>query len=407
MTNSGDSFLESGYQQVSLDRFADRLCADSLAKPLGKVDRKFVQSMLKGISVSRSLNLTEIARGLEENISLHATHKRLSRNLYDEALVENISTRLLRLGSERVGPNTRLIVHVSELHKKFARKIEFLPTAEENVEAGFKVCEIIASEPESKTYFPLLTHVWSHEVPGFNSDAEEVFNSVRKVLDATANQGIVLTDNRTVSQATCDMIFADRTINYMILVEDRSMPVRVRNDCFSLEQMLDRVETRYGKILYKLVPVGILGAAQTDLDLFVHAGCAGVKIPSSGRAVNFIALRTKSSILEEHATPFLTTQTDLRSRKALMGLVDSFLSMGDILTMHRTLRDSFNPENFRVLSYKRLQLLMTLLEAVIGYEVSVGGDEMLTDQVFAQSPHNGQLQRTYLLPENNAVALSR
>ena len=407
MKDLGDSLLESRYQNGSLDRFTDRLCADALAEPLGKVDRKFVQSMLKGISVSRSLNLTEIARGLEENISLHATHKRLSRNLYDEALVENISTRLLRLGSERVGPKTRLIVHVSELHKKFARKIEFLPTAEENSEASFKVCEIIASEPESKTYFPLLTHVWSHEVPGFISDAEEVFNSVRKVLDETANQGIVFIDNRTVSQATCDMIFADRTINYMILAEDRSMPVRVRNDCFSLEQMLDRVETRYGKILYKLVPVGVLGAAQTDLDLFVHAGCSGVKIPSSGRSVNFIALRTKSSILEEHATPFLTTQTDLRSRKALMGLVDSFLSMGDILSMHRALRDSFNPENFRVLSYKRLQLLMTLLEAVIGYEVSVGGDEMLMDQVFAQSPHDGQLQRTYLLPENDALALSR
>jgi len=37
----------------------------------------------------------------------------------------------------------------------------------------------------------------------------------------------------------------------------------------------------------------------------------------------------------------------------------------------------------------------------------VGGDEMLTEQVFAQSPHDGQLQRTYLLPENDAVALSR
>ncbi|MEC8438371.1 MAG: hypothetical protein VXZ19_07570 [Pseudomonadota bacterium] len=398
--------MESRYQKVSLDRFTDRLCADSLAKPLGKVDRKFVQSMLKGISGSRSLNLTEIARALKENISLHATHKRLSRNLYDEALVENISERLLRLGSERVGPNTRLIVHVSELHKKFARKIEFLPIAEENAEAGFKVCEIIASEPESKTYFPLLTHVWSHEVPGFSSDAEEVFNSVRKVLHATSNQGMVFIDNGTVSQAACDMIFADRMINYMILVEDRSMQVRVRDDCFSLEQMLDRVETRYGKILYKLVPVGILGASQTDLDLFVHAGCSGVKIPSSGRPVNFISLRTKSSILEEHATPFLTTQTDLRSRKALMGLVDSFLSMGDILSMHRTLRDSFKPENFRVLSYKRLQLLMTLLAAVIGYEVSVSGDEMLTDQVFAKSPHDGQLQRTYLLPENDSVVLS-
>ncbi len=395
------------HQKVSLSDFADRLCADSLAQPLGKVERKFVHSMLKGISVSRSVNLTEIARGLDESISLHATHKRLSRNLYDVELVNNISDRLLKIGSEKVSGQTRLIVHLSELHKKFARKIEFLPSAEESASAGFKVCEIIASEPESKTYFPLLTHVWSHEVPGFVSDAAEVFNSVKKVLAATSNRGIIFLDNRSIPRDTCEMIFADRGINYMIMIDDHDMPVRVRNECFSIGEMLDRVETRYGKILYKLVPVGVLGSTQTDLDLFVHAGCASVKIPSSGRSVNFIALRTKSSILEEQATPFLTTETDLRSRKALMGLVDSFLSLQDVLAMHRALRESFNPENFRVLSYKRLQLLMTLLEAVIGYEVSVRGVELPIDQIFTQSPHDGQIQRTYLLPGRGPAAVSR
>ena len=126
-------------------------------------------------------------------------------------------------------------------------------------------------------------------------------------------------------------------------------------------------------------------------------------MPLSGRSVNFIVLKTKSSILEEQATPLLTTQTDLRSRKALMGLVDAFLSMQDIVAMHRALRDSFNPENFRVLSYKRLQLLLTLLEAVIGYEVSVRGDELPIDEAFSQSPHDGEIQRTYLLPEIEAA----
>ena len=390
-------------QSLSLSEFSEELCADSLGQPLGKVERKFVHSMLQGISVSRSVNLTEIAKGLGENISLHATHERLSRNLYDVDLVKNLSDRLLKIGSKRVGPETRLIVHLSELQKKFARKIEFLPTSEGVSSAGFKVCEIIASEPDSKTYFPLLTHVWSDEVPGFTSDAEEVFNSINKVLAATANQGVIYVDNRSVPEETCKLILADRKINYMIMVDDRDLPVRVRNDDFSINEMLDRVDTRYGKILYKLVPVGILGASQTDLDLFVHAGCAAVKVPLSGRSVNFIVLKTKSSILEEQATPFLTTHTDLRSRKALMGLVDSFLSTQDVIAMHRGLRDRFNPENFRVLSYNRLQLLMTLLEAVIGHEVSVRGDELPIDETFAQSPHDGQLHRTYLLPDPEAA----
>ena len=128
-------------------------------------------------------------------------------------------------------------------------------------------------------------------------------------------------------------------------------------------------------------------------------------MPLSGRSVNFIVLKTKSSILEEQATPFLTTHTDLRSRKALMGLVDSFLSTQDVIDLHRRFRESFNPENFRVLSYNRLQLLMTLLEAVIGYEVSARGDELPIDETFAESPHDGKLERTYLLPNpERAVA---
>ena len=86
-----------------------------------------------------------------------------------------------------------------------------------------------------------------------------------------------------------------------------------------------------------------------------------------------------------------------------MGLVDSFLSTQDVIAMHRGLRDRFNPENFRVLSYNRLQLLMTLLEAVIGHEVSVRGDELPIDETFAQSPHDGQLHRTYLLPDPEAA----
>ena len=126
-------------QSLSLIEFAQQLCADSLGAPLGKVEVKFVQSMLKGISVSRSVNLTEIAKGLGESISLHATHKRLSRNLYDLELTRNLANRLLKYGSKCVGSQTRLIVRTSELQKKFARRIEFLPSAEGQSETGFKV----------------------------------------------------------------------------------------------------------------------------------------------------------------------------------------------------------------------------------------------------------------------------
>ena len=50
------------------------LCSD-----MGKISSRFVEEMVFGLSASGSVRLTEIGRALEEDIALHATHKRLSR----------------------------------------------------------------------------------------------------------------------------------------------------------------------------------------------------------------------------------------------------------------------------------------------------------------------------------------
>ena len=81
-----------------------------------------------------------------------------------------------------------------------------------------------------------------------------------------------------------------------------------------------------------------------------------------------------------------------------MGLVESFLGIQDIVFPHQALRNSFEPENFRVLTYSRLQLLMTLLEAVIYYQVLIKGNIMIREHIFAAKPHDGEVERTYLLP---------
>ena len=82
-----------------------------------------------------------------------------------------------------------------------------------------------------------------------------------------------------------------------------------------------------------------------------------------------------------------------------MGLVESFLSLRDILHIHQSVRDSFEPSSFRVLTYDRLTLLMTFLLAVVHYEVSMANKVMVRDHVFSDTPHDGRLDRTYILPE--------
>ena len=68
-------------KRLNLDDFADLICSDRFGPAFGRVRKKFVKCMLKGIQRKQSVNLTEIAKSLDEGIRLHATQKRLSRNL--------------------------------------------------------------------------------------------------------------------------------------------------------------------------------------------------------------------------------------------------------------------------------------------------------------------------------------
>ena len=392
-------WMDRAKAELSIGDFAELLCSDELGPQLGKVGIKFIRSMLLGISRSRSVNLTDISQALDEKISLHATHKRLCRNLEDLELSANLADRLLRLGAEKVGPDTRLIIHLYELNKKYARKMEYLSTRDELDGAGFKVCEILASEPESDTYIPLTVNVWSNQVPGFISDADEIRKTVLRVQAAMGNRGVFYIDDHSLDFELFRPIMKDSWLDYVFPLQDEELELVHKNDCYSVSGLLEQVETRYGKILYKLVPEGMVGEAETDLDLFVHVGAAAIKLQSSNRPLSFIALKYSSS-LGENSTPIITTKVNLRSRKALMGLVESFLGIQDIVELHQSLRSGFSPENFRVLTYNRLQLLMTLLEAVIYYEVSVSGKVLIRDHRFAAKPHVGEIDRTYLLPKH-------
>ncbi|MGI9262933.1 MAG: hypothetical protein ACR2QR_12895 [Woeseiaceae bacterium] len=383
------------------EAFAELLCSEQLGPELGRVGSKFVSNMLVGIQRTRSVNLTEVAKGLKENIRLHATHKRLSRNLDDPELAANLSDRLLALGAATVQADTRLIVHLYELNKKYARKVEYLPDAGPDFGAGLKVCEIIAGDPESETDTPLLASVWSKEVPGFVSDVDEVKKALHCVLEATGNKGMMYFDDQSMDGDFLLQIIDEPDFNFITLMSDSQTEVFYRNEARPIQSLIETVETPYGRTMFKLIPEGASGVSKnTDVDLFMHAGALAIKLPNSSRNLRLIALKSKNRFVGEVAAPLITTETNLRSRKALMGLVESFLSMQDVLTAHQSLRDSFDPSSFRVLTYHRLRLLMTLLQGVMHYEVAMSGNATVSDHQFMPKPHDGDVNRTYFLPES-------
>tara|TARA_A100001015_G_C14954980_1_gene698388 strand:+ start:117 stop:1313 length:1197 start_codon:yes stop_codon:yes gene_type:complete len=388
-------------KRLNLDDFADLICSDRFGPAFGRVRKKFVKCMLKGIQRKQSVNLTEIAKSLDEGIRLHATQKRLSRNLLDPLLCEKLCDRLLRMGAKTVTADTRLIVHLYTIEKAERRTSKKDQNVNTRPETGYRVCEIIANDNGLETYTPLLARVWSDNSPGFKSDLDEIRKAIHQVLAATQNQGMLCFDEMSISVDIMLSLMEDSRLDFLSMIVRGDPEVFYRNELCSVKQLVKDIETPYGQTMFKLVPKGMISDTPGDVDIFIHAGTSAVRLPKSNRHLNLIALKSKQPYLDQEVeTPVFTSRNNLRSRKALMGIVESLLSIQDVIGTHGALRQTFDPSNFRVLSYERLKLLLTLMQGVLYFETTVTSRVSVKQPKFAAEPHPGELERTYLLPVN-------
>ena len=386
---------------LNIREFFDSLYENHMGDRIGRVGYKFLVDMLDGIHQTRSVNLTTIARGLNEKIRLHATHKRLSRNLDDEDILNVLSNALLHKGAAAVQADTKLIITMHDLNKKYASKIEYLSELGKEEQSGFRVCEVLAVNHEAESYLPLYESIWSDQIPGFVDDATEVIKVIDKVFEATNNKGMLVLDDLTLSSNVITEVILQSRFNFISMANHFAPEVEFEEEIYSASSLADKLETSFGKMMFKYVPGDPIDSIGKDVDLFVHAGAFSGKLVKTDEILSLITLKTRNRFVGEVSVPILTTAKNLKSRKKLMGLVDSYLSKNDVLLQHRYYRERFDLSGFRVLKFSRLNLLITLVQAVMFYEISTGSYIMKKTPLFSKEPHEGNMKRTYYKPDKN------
>jgi len=95
-----------------------------LSAGLPKVSRRSVAEMIFGIQARGSVRLTEVGRALCEGIPLKKTEERLCRQLGREHLDDHLQRRLIEQAAARIEEDTLLVMDLSDVTKKYARKID-------------------------------------------------------------------------------------------------------------------------------------------------------------------------------------------------------------------------------------------------------------------------------------------
>ena len=327
-----------------------------LCKGMGVVAKRFTEEAVFGISSSGSVRLTEIGRALEENIPLHATHKRLSRNLADEGLEHDVGSNVLKLGSKRINDNTLLIVDPSDIQKKYAKKMQYLAKvrdgSEDTIGKGYWLCEVVGCEVGSNEITPLAQELWSQDAPDFISDNDQILSLVKRVRQSTEGRGIIVYDRGSDRRRLLVPWTQDDTFRYLVRQRgDRHLLYKQKfRSCLDLATFC---KTPYSAKIIKEKE----GEEKT---YFIDFGFLPVRLPECPERPLWLVVVNG---LGKKPLMILTTEPMRRNRKVLWWAVEAYLTRWKVEDTIRFIKQSYDLEDIRVLTYNRLKNMATLVLA--------------------------------------------
>jgi hypothetical protein len=326
-----------------------------LSRGLPKVAERFVGEMVYGIQASRSVVLTKIGRRLEESVSLKKVEERLSRQLLRRGMGEKVQENLLAMASKLIGKDTLLILDLSDIRKKYARKMQYLGGVRDGSEGevgnGYWTCNVIGTEEDGNRIVPLVGRLYSAEAPEYVSENDEILTVVDMVAGATKKRGVWGIDRGGDR----------RNIILPMLNEQHRFLIRMignRNLLWAGKEMLADEIAGDCPLLYTETIVKVADGKEKVYHL--EFGYRNVKFPGREETLGLLVVRG----FGQEPMMLLTTEPLRRSRKVLWRLVRAYMRRWAVEETVRYIKQSYELEDVRVLNYRSLQNMMPLVYAV-------------------------------------------
>jgi hypothetical protein len=340
----------AGRIKAQITRFGHKI-SGGYKKPL----RKWMIQMFYGIQASKDVKLSNIARSLNEEIPLIKTETRLSRNLGRMDLTEPINGKLIAEGGRRIQQETVIALDISDLDKPYAEKMEYLAwvrdgSTGETKSKGYWLIDVLGADVEGEDLIPLYGELYSQEANNFRSENRQILNAVDRVMEGIGPKGIWAID-RGGDRSRLFKGFLERKLRFVVrLVGDRDLILRdgqkknslkIAWGCHCPHQRALKIE-KDGETKKKTISVGQIR----------------VKLPFSGQPLFLVVVKG----FGEKPMMLLTNVT--AKSQGVMRILEIYLTRWKCEESYRFIKQAYNLEDVRVLSYTALRNMMVLVQAV-------------------------------------------
>jgi hypothetical protein len=320
-----------------------------------KPKAKFIEQMLLGIAAAQDCKLSQIARALDQPITLKKTEERLSHHLAEPHLGAAVQQQLVAQAAQRIGQDTLIVIDPTDVRKNYAQAMPYLARVRDGssgeLAKGYWCGVALACQAGTRQVIPLLQQLWSADAPDFISEHAQLLTMIDTIASATNKRGIYVLD-RGGDRSRLYLALLERGLRFIVrLVGDRHLTVRGRSR--SARDLARGVCMRWAETVVRESGGG-------EKKVHLEYGFRRVQLPRKPE-VQLSLVVVKG--FGQEPLMLLTNLEVKATRRSVWRVVQGYLSRWLVEETIRFLKQSYRLEDLRVLHYERLRNLAALVMA--------------------------------------------
>ena len=328
-----------------------------MSNGLNKPNQKFISDMIFGINSSKDLKISNIARGLHEDINLDNTIERLCLHLDNFDYQEIINANYYSFVRDLMPDYPVVIFDDSDIVKEYGKKFEDLDMVmdgsdkSKKIKPGYHMCNVVALTKETKQPMPIYNKVYSARSKGFVSANTETYKSIDEANKCLKRKYLGVMD-RGYDDLKVFNYIVRRGNDYLIrLRENRVFYITYKPQRLSeiYEDFRDKAETKM-KVMFQ----------NEEKEVTIAYTEAVLKENYERYRLIFVYG------LGEVEKMMLITNKKIESAEEAIKLVRIYLDRWRIETYHREIKVEYKYEDIRIRSLKGINNLTLIFKLVIG-----------------------------------------
>ena len=324
----------------------------TIAGRVPKPSQKFLRRMLLGMTLAGSVLLSEVARQpvASHGITFHAAHKQLSSNLksaqWGAVAVQNA---YLEGASEHLDKDRMIAVDLGDITKLYARKMPQLSTVRDGstgaLKKGWWLLEAEAlTGPKHQRHVPLWLELFTIGKRKYQSIWTVIENAIRSMAGRIGPSGTWLFD-RGFDNWRFFQFLSGLSVDFLIRANARR---RVKDLSDGRTRTLGALAQR----ALKSAPM-LWKRKYASRACLLKVGHATFEVPQTGQRLSLVVVEGfgKNPLL-------LVTSRIVQSAEAAVALAKAYLKRWGVEEAGRLIKQVFDLENLRVLTWSGLQKLV-------------------------------------------------